>query len=479
MGISPLRSRLYRRTWWTVIWALLVVGSVHAAGQIARSKTKGPRATALLQLPANGKPRLIPVCIMIDGKFFDAGIYKADPVPMALENGTVYEAQRTGKPLGLFTVKNVLQQQQTKAWLAEGEWEVEGAAPKKPTAMQAESRPREEEDKPPTLRRPAKTTSESKPAETKPGENKPPDSPPGGKSASGSAAPSSAPANPPNTAPAASAPASGPAPAAGTAASAKPSEPATQEQEDSDPNAPRLKRGAPPKASASTPTAKPKSVNTSKPGATSGLKAGVAPVPTPAKPTVELVPAISDADGPEPRPYTYDLKPEEEQTFRKKILALAATEIANYAKQFEPTQETPKTPERRRAAAPKSTPKFEDVHLRVFDVATNNEPIIVLSAKAVPAPQNGKTVSDNAREYYVTVVARADYNNELRKLLSTVTDNQHLDVAPRLELIDAVDADGDGRAELLFRENTGAESAFVVYRVTADRLWALFDGAPQ
>jgi hypothetical protein len=192
-----------------------------------------------------------------------------------------------------------------------------------------------------------------------------------------------------------------------------------------------------------------------------------------------LIPAISDADGPEPGPYTYEMKPEEEQAFRKKMLALAGTEIASYAKQFESTEESSKSSPRKRGVPTKPAPNFEDVNLHVFDVATNNEPIIVLTAKAVAASQAAKSMSEKVREYYVTLVARADYNNELRKLLSVVTDSQHLDVAPRMELIDAVDADGDGRAELLFRENSDAGSAFVVYRVTPDRLWALFEGTPQ
>ena len=59
-----------------------------------------------------------------------------------------------------------------------------------------------------------------------------------------------------------------------------------------------------------------------------------------------------------------------------------------------------------------------------------------------------------------------------------LTDSQHLDVIPRLELIDAVDADGDGRGELLFREISDAGKAFVVYRVIGDRLWPLFHGTP-
>jgi hypothetical protein len=56
-----------------------------------------------------------------------------------------------------------------------------------------------------------------------------------------------------------------------------------------------------------------------------------------------------------------------------------------------------------------------------------------------------------------------------------VTDKFHLDVTPRLELIDAVDADGDGRAELLFHETADAGSGYVIYRATADKLWKMFD----
>jgi len=48
-----------------------------------------------------------------------------------------------------------------------------------------------------------------------------------------------------------------------------------------------------------------------------------------------------------------------------------------------------------------------------------------------------------------------------------------------VELIDAVDADGDGRGELLFRQISDAGTAYVVYRVIGDQLWPLFQGTPQ
>src|SRR5207253_6025562 len=73
-------------------------------------------------------------------------------------------------------------------------------------------------------------------------------------------------------------------------------------------------------------------------------------------------------------------------------------------------------------------------------------------------------------------VCSSDLYGELRKLFSAVTDARHLDVTPRMELIDAVDADGDGRAELLFREISDAGSGYAVYRVGGDQLWQLYEG---
>ena len=51
-----------------------------------------------------------------------------------------------------------------------------------------------------------------------------------------------------------------------------------------------------------------------------------------------------------------------------------------------------------------------------------------------------------------------------------------LDVSPRLELVDAVDADGDRRGELLFRRIRESSSEFVLYRVGTGSLIELFHG---
>jgi hypothetical protein len=49
--------------------------------------------------------------------------------------------------------------------------------------------------------------------------------------------------------------------------------------------------------------------------------------PTAEIPQFTFVPAISDAGGPDPRPYTYDVKPAEEAIYRNKMLELATTQV--------------------------------------------------------------------------------------------------------------------------------------------------------
>jgi hypothetical protein len=215
-----------------------------------------------------------------------------------------------------------------------------------------------------------------------------------------------------------------------------------------------------------------------------------APVPLPGVApgsNIQLLPAISDADGPDPRPYTYDIKPEEEQKYRQKILALASEEVHTRARELEGAQVgssparsgSPRGTSAPRKAAPPQ-PTFADVQLRLFDLSTSNEPILVLTATArMPKPAAFVSGDSEPLQYFITLVARADIYGDLRKLFTNVTDTRHLDAIPRMELIDAVDVDGDGRGELLFRQISDAGAAFDVYRVTGDQLWPLFEGTPQ
>src|SRR5712692_5222824 len=87
---------------------------------------------------------------MMDGKFYDAGSYKAAPVPMALDFETVYEGFRSGVSQGVFTITQP--GQLNHVWIAEGTWLPAGA--KAPEKSKKYSTPViEDKDAPPVLHR--------------------------------------------------------------------------------------------------------------------------------------------------------------------------------------------------------------------------------------------------------------------------------------------------------------------------------------
>jgi hypothetical protein len=426
---------------------------------------------------------LIPITIMIDGKYYDASAYKAAPVPMALWSETVYEAVRTGVSMGLFTVTAALQRKganESTEWIAEGTWQdassIKAKVAKKPVA----SIPRgmNEDEGPPVLRRAG--SNKPKPPEAPATPTTPPPA------ATGSPAPAA-------TVPSTPAPTASPSPSPAAPSHSeqvqqdKPPEDQTPEDKDR----PALKRGKAGAASAEEAQKKAMAAASAKtsghasPSTSSATTAGtLSASQSAASNQIQLIPAISDSDGPDSLPYTYNLKPEEEQQFRKKMLAMAADEVRARAAQLMPASPSTAQPAHaaqhgKATAAKPAQPTFEDVQLRVFDLADINEPELILTANArMPQRSGEKDSATSDIEYTVTLVVREDVNGDLHKALANVTDTQHTDVIPRLDLIDAVDVDGDGRGELLFRQVSDAGSAFVIYRVIGDRLYPLFQGAP-
>jgi hypothetical protein len=471
---STARTWLYRTAWWRVISGVLILGalSLTVPAQVghATKKNKGPRALGLIELAPNGKANLIPIAIMVDGKYYDAGAYKAAPVPMALWSETVYEGVLTGVSQGLFTVTGALQRKDASEaveWMAEGTWQsasslkARAAVVKKPVV--SVPRGMNDDEGPPVLRR----AGNEKP--------KPPE-----------------PTTPLPTPPASSTsttPAATPPPAS-SPASPSPQEQAQADKPPDDSDRPTLKRGQAGAASAAAaqqktvPASPAKTANSVSPSvpasaASSGTQSGAA-----AASQVQLIPGISDANGPDLLAYAYNMKPEEEKEFRKRMLEIAADEVRTRAGQPSVggagTTPAAHASSRSKAAAGKfAQPEFEDVQLRVFDLSNTNEPELVLTAKArMPQRPHEKQTPNGDVQYMITLVAREDVNGDFHKALVSITDTQHLDAIPRLELIDAVDVDGDGRGELLFRQVSEAASAFVVYSVIGDRLYPLFQGTP-
>jgi hypothetical protein len=493
MSDGKIRSRfLYRKAALAVIFAALWATAFSAACQAQasqedqapeiipakkpRKKGQDPRAIALLQTNANGKTTLIPVAILIDGKFYDASAFKATPVPMVLETGTVYEAMRSGNSVGLFTVNGALHSKDSAAqnpWLGTGTYLPTGTVAPKST-RKAENVPQgmDDKDAPPRLSR-----SGAEPAKDKEKDQGKPTIPPASSAPQSSGPANGAKANP-ETAP--------------TQTTGQPAGPKAEEKSQESQH-PMLRRGRPTQP---LPEDDEKSANSSTGDGTPTAKGNSAAKNTIAKDAAELLPAISDVGSPDPQSYVYTWAKGQEEQRRKQIEALAVEQVRAYidrqAKgQIGGANESKRTPgTARKTTTKQAQPVLENVKFRAFDLWGSNDPVFVLSAEAHPpsasknSPGGWKTESANqpanaVAAFTITLVVKTDIYGNLRKLYSGITDKYHLDVTPALELVDAVDADGDGRGELLFRETSDAGIGYVLYRATADTLWKMFDSLNQ
>ncbi len=462
---------------------------------VAAKKTKrGPRAIAVVEFLPNGSTRLVPIALWVEGKYYDASEYGANPAPMALEPETVYEAQSFGEATGTFTVTSP--EQVNGNWVADGNWQPElpmDVQLRKKAAKDAAARannppsavvmtgdadsgkpvlkraPGSSGDSPssgqaapasttsgnsgsssgtsnnsdrPTLKRPASDSS-SKPtlgstddssgggtttttAQTQPQVDQDSDRPTLKRPASATAQPSQG--------------GSGDTGSASVASSAAASD-------DGDPNRPVLSR---------TKVAKPATTSTS--DSSSAKSDG--PFAASAK-GAHAYPAISDAGDYESRSLIYSMSSGERQVQEQQMLKLAMDEIRAFAAKHNGP------------AIPK-TATITDYDVRAFDLEYSSSPTMVLSAKLPIAPAKGQPVANFT--YFATIVARVDINDQAKKIFSMVSDSHHLDAYPRMELIDAIDADANGRGDLLFRQYSDVGISYGLYRVSPYQIDKIFEG---
>ena len=456
-------------------------------------RSTGPRAVGVLQMGASGKTSLVPIAIMINGRFWDATAYKADPIPMALDTGNVYEAERTGNSLGLFTVGGALHRLNNAPgaqppWIATGKWRPNGMEPEiKGTKAEVTPVGIDSSDGPPRLTRdPAK-------------KDLPPDSASPSKG-DGSSAPSSEPSTskspsgdepprlskPASEAPAKETPKSDSAPSADSksgAAKAGDSKPeATKVSKENVPasdsgagsgSRPVLRRGKPEESFADEDVP-----GYSKLGSKSATGDLSKALPASTQGDTQLVPAISDARNEQLRSFVFQWLKGEEDDRRKQMTDLAKQQLKAYVTARAKNSVTATSAQQgaARKAGSAKDPILENVRMAAYDLWGSNQPVIVLSADGHMPPSNGTQAEmSSGIDYSVVLVAFPDIYNNLHKLYSGITDKFHLDVTPKLELVDALDADGDGVGELLFRQTSDQGFGWVIYRATADKLWPMFD----
>ena len=399
---------------------VLVCAATVTTAFAQRRKGHKLRATAVVEVTTDSAgivaTHVFPVAILDEGSFHDASIYKSAPQPMALDNGIVYEAQKDGIPVGYATI---LSSTNNKGWTALGKWQV-ADAPKKAQAQAAT--PVNPGDDRPIIHR---------------GEAIPSATP------SGTPAPGSSDST--TTAPSANASSSSSTPSSDISAGAP-----------DDADRPVLRRRSPPQPEpASTPQPSPTpSIQTP----TEGLPAPRTKLPVITSGTKTFV-AVSDNESADIRSFAFKWKPGEEQQMEARMRKLALAQLP-------------------RENAQLNTNSLQNVLMRSFDLDLSNDAVIVFSAE-IPGSYlaQGKGTPGKFISRYVTVIARVDFEGVPQKLASSVTDSSRLDVAPRLELIDAVDVDGDGLAELLFREYGFDEKSFIIYGVGRSTVTKVFEGA--
>ena len=469
MSISMVfhKMNLYRRTCFRASMAVLLAALVFTlkAASFQRSIPHKLRAIGLLEVitePSGTiKTRLIPITILANGRFHDASIYESRPRPMALGSGVVYEAQKTGTPVGYMTVGGA--SNTMHGWEAEGKWQtvnqVQAAAKPKPTA-------------------PPPTPTDERPILHREGDNPQPSAPPSDQTQS---PPSddrpvihrSGDSNQQSSTPAGQ--------SSGQSTTTQSTQPDTSGPPPEDPNRPVLRRRT---GSSDDDADKPATPSPAKPStpATRPLTV-VTPQPPVITPGVETFIAVSDAQASDSRSYEYHWKPEEKERVEAKMRKLALLQLPNENSQL-------------------NEHALTNVVIRSFDLDLSNDAVVVITAevpggylapaktgatgktppaKKTPAATSAATTpppaSDKFVSRYVTVIARVDIDGNPQKLAASVTDSSRLDVAPRLELIDAVDVDGDGLAELLFREYDFDQKSFLVYGVGHGTVTKVFEGA--
>ena len=441
---------LYRRSWFWASAAILLacLGLSQSAGSFQHRTSHKLRATALLELTTDAggtvSTRLIPITILANGSFHDASIYESRPKPLALGTGVVYEAQKSGVPAGYLTINSA--RNTLLGWVGEGKWQPPkdasqaASAPKPPAARPApgDDRPilHRSADNPET----SPTQGSTPPGDDRPvlhrndGDNNQQSAPSGNQS---------------------------------TNQSETQSQPSNQPEAPDDPNRPVLRHRKPAGGDDSDSGITPTTPKIPPPAAPSSQSVTTpAPIITPGTQTFV---AVSDAQTSDSRSYEFRWRPGEKEQVDAKMRKLALAQLPGESAQMDEHALT-------------------NVVVRGFDLDLSNDAVMVITAEVpggylAPAAKSrranpqAKTEAGKFVSRYITVIARLDFDGNPQKLAASVTDSSRLDVAPRLELVDAVDVDGDGLAELLFREYDFDQKSFLIYGVGHGTVTKVFEGA--
>lgn len=475
--------------------AAALPASAQYPGRIAPTPPAGVthlRATAVLEFTGDlknlGPNRLVPIAVW-DGSHYQPGaLYLAQPAPLAVLGGTQYELESDGRSQGFFDVKDA--ENLAGTWVGVGHYQ---APPAPKVVAKANSghayqvNDNSDPDKPHFAHRPAEDTETTT-----------------------SSAPSAS-AEKPDT--------SGPTlhPRAGSGSNN--SSTASSEQQ-VDPDRPTFHNRATPTVTADPDrphlsyTTPERQEKIAKPDALFGMP-----------PDMKQVAGISDSNALDTESFTFTwadpgdaqkmqdalekvaeqaigpVKPAPpEETASAKPAQPETTPSADTAQPQarpslqggRPSQESPRpslqsappAPQSARPSSPASRPSsptarhktksasadqklqppiLEDVQFKVYSLSFGGGATMIYSARAASDPQK-----------YVTIIAQPDFYGNAQVLLKHVASGDNLDAIPRMRLIDAVDTQGDGRADLIFELRGQTYRQFAIYRIAGGQATQVF-----
>jgi hypothetical protein len=436
-------------------FGVVTAGLAQYPGRIENTKKAAPavRAVAVLEWTGpSGKPtasRIIPVAVFDGEQYQPGGLYLARPEPLAVEPGTEYVLQDAGVARGLFEVNSA--QDVSGYWFGYGSWRPMAPPPKKPKPKQGRNMPQvvDSQDGRPHF----KVRSDS------------------GSSSSGSSDGSSG-----SSSGSGSGSGNGSGSSGGSASSKSPA---------TDPDRPTLRRRS--DTGSSSETASTSTDSTAPPETPLGgpdpdrphISHGKQTPTDDVQPTqlvgvpsgVEQMIAVSDATDREAHPFVYlwsdpgDAKKMQEQMELAASAAIAATQPAVKTTKPKPTTLAQR---RKAAAAPPATPKalvFSNEVFKAYELTYGGGATLVFS---------GETLDSAGKAKYVTLIAQPDFNGVPRVLYKSITDDDHLDVTPKMRLVDAVDARANNRGDLVFELRSSHDREFVIYRVASGQAEQVF-----
>ncbi len=461
------------------VFGLLAVlpASAQYPGQVAKSTKDAPELRAVGVLEWTGeasKPkasRLVPITVFDGGELQDGGIYLARPAPMALAGEVEYQLEINGKTIGLFDISGAGRDQ--GSWVGFGTWKPLPAAKIKSAATDwSKERVDEGNSDQPVLHRKAH-----------PGDKPAGGSDTGAASGSSGGQASASDTDRPTLHKKTSSDDSGtadsnPAPDPDRPTlHKKPSSDDTSSSASSsapDPDRPTLKPGkSKPAGDIGNVQSLPDVTDPDRPrlkrGKSSGNGAEVLPTMMGLPPDMHQAVAVSDARNQPDHPWSYSWANPEDEAKMKAALEDMARKALGLNPPPAPAPVPKRTASRQKAKPAPSPPPppapLGDEQYRVFELAYGSGATLVLTAH---------TDGPIEQQKFVTLVAQPDLYGNLLVLLKNVTDASHLDVTPRMRLVDAVDALADNRGELLFELRGATQRQFALYRVLRGQAQKLF-----